>query len=111
MTKTQAQTDIIADLQDSIDNLSACKDDSYVLAFSNGLGIRFIEPGKPVACALWMADAIVTRDQAQAMPEEAWGYTPIVKNGAGVQASLVPRQAAIAREIENLKGLIAYLSK
>lgn len=109
MTKTQAQAEMIALLNDSLAKLNACKDNSYVLAYDNGLGICF-NGSQPIACALWAADAIVTEEQAGRMPEEAWAYTPIVKNGAGVQARLIPRQQAIAREVTNIRDLISKLT-
>ncbi len=109
-SKIATAADIIADLQDCITQLKACTDDSYILAYKNGLGIRFIEPGKPVVCALWVADAIMTQEQARKMPEEAWAFTPIVKNGANEQAELITRQAAIAREIKSVEEHIAYFS-
>lgn len=101
-------SDFFAVYEEHIARLEACTDDSYVLAFENGLGIRYPAPGQPAACALWMADAIVTREQAAKMPEEAWAFTPSVRNGAGEQAELMPRQVAIAREIASCKSQIEY---
>jgi len=101
---------VLITFQENIDRLTACTDDSYILAWDNGLGVRFVEPGKPVACSLWAADAIVTQQQADKMPEDAWAFTPIVRNGNGEQAKLVTRQAAIARELEEARQHLAFFS-
>lgn len=110
MTKLVHSAEVLAAFSDNLAELQACTDDSYILAWANGLGVGFTADHKPFACSLTRAESIVTQEQARAMPEDAWAFTPIVVNGAGERASLVTRQGAIAKEIEKVKDLIAQFS-
>lgn len=100
---------VIAQMQSQIDSLRACTNNDFILAYPDtGLGIRFAEPGKPIACSLEMAESIVP--EKNNMPEEAWAFTPIVENGAGEKARIMPRQRAIALHIPHLEDCIASLT-
>ncbi len=107
MNTTEQNTlinEVLAKFRENLAALRACTLDDYILLFDNGLAIRFNAQGNPVACQIQDAEPVGTHD----MPEEAWAYTPIVKNGAGEQAKVVQRQLAIKREAAALEGHIAY---
>lgn len=67
----------------------------WVLAWNTGLGVAFSEAGSPYACGVLHAEVIVTPEQAAVMPEEAWAFTPQVKNGNGLVADVVLRKNAL----------------
>lgn len=102
MTYTAEQTALIEQVIDNmncrIELMEACTNNDYILAFANGLGIAFSKDGQPYACSLVDAEAIADDNT----PEEAWAFTPIVKNGAGEQAAVVRRQMAIRNELPSL---------
>lgn len=102
----QVLNDVLQTLRASRAALMACDNNDYILCFPNGLGVRFLESGAPAVCDLDRAETIVAADKADKMPEEAWAFTPIVKNGAGEQARIMPRQTAIKKHLSELSELI-----
>lgn len=103
---TAIRNQILNNVRENIAELENCKNDDFILAFDNGLGVRFLEDEHtPAITTLDRAECIGTLD----MPEEAWAYTPIIKNGAGEQARVIRRQAAIAAHLPTLRDLLAGL--
>lgn len=101
---------LVETFENQITELKACKNNDWVLVFPMGLGVRFVGPeGKCNVCSLDKAESIVP--EVNNMPEEAWGFTPVVKNGKGEQAKIMPRQAAIAQEVKVLEEHLATLVK
>lgn len=103
MTVSNVVTEVLNNIRANIADLKACDNNDYILAFDNGLGIRFIEDGhKPVPCSLDKADCIAN----DRMPEEAWAYIPNVSNGKGEKARVVRRQTAIAKELQVMQSTL-----
>lgn len=106
MSKLVHSTEVIDTLQQAVDEMRACTDNGYILAWDYGMGVAFTEGQgrdcKPYACGLHMAHVVANDD----MPEEAWAYVPIVTNGHGVRATLTRRQKAMAAEIAKLEKII-----
>jgi hypothetical protein len=74
----------------------------YILAWDNGLGVKFRQPMKPVAVTIQAAEIVAYED----MPEEAFAYVPQVLNGHGEQAKLVLQKVAVQAEIKKLEKMI-----
>lgn len=81
-------------------------DQVSILAWDNGLCVGFTADFKPFPCNVLEAEIVGTPE----MPEEAWAFTPIVKNGHNEQAKVASRQKIIAREIARYQGLITSLA-
>jgi hypothetical protein len=115
MQKNEALAQVLASMQEHKAALEAAlepgQNNGWILAYPNGLGIRFVAPNQPQACGLLHAEEIISEEQAAKMPEEAWAWTPIVKNGHGEQAQIIRRQAAIKRELASLELHIAELQE
>jgi hypothetical protein len=90
---------------EAVEGLPCCED--LILAWGNGLAVKFYEPGKPSAVHALHAECIVSKEQAAKMPEEAWAYIPIVRNGHGEKAALMSRGAVLAKEKAKVAELIA----
>lgn len=79
--------------------------DDLVLAWDNGLAVKFVD-GQPRAIHALYAESIVTPDQSRNMPEEAWGFIPRCINGHGECAKLIARHELLARERDVVENLI-----
>lgn len=105
---TRVFTKGIADLQPYVN------DEDYILCWmDSGLAVKFVGEGDdehPVVCNIADASIVVTKEQAAKMPEDAWAHTPIVKNGAGKQASIVTRKKAVEVHIPRLEDAMKSLT-
>lgn len=73
-----------------------------------GIGVRF-EGKEPRATGVLHADVIVTAEQAQTMPEEAWAYIPVIVNGAGQRAVLMDHKATLLDAAASCRESLAEL--
>lgn len=112
MTK-QLQQEILDTFTSGIAEIDACTNNDWVLAYPTyGIGIRFDDKNQPITTSIVRAETIVPEQNN--MPEEAWAYTPIVKNGAGEQAKIMQRQEALrihrahlVSSADNLRNIMA----
>lgn len=108
MDKVAAIETVTNTFRESIAEMKACTNNDYILAWVDiGLGVGFTKDGKTFATTLVKAETIVP--EVNNMPEEAWAFTPIVKNGHNQQASIVKRQFVIKKEIARLEQFIAEI--
>lgn len=112
-TQAQATAEILSTFRALIAEIDATAGSpdrtDLILVWDNGLAVKFFD-GKPQAVGLLHAEAIVTREQAAKMPEEAWAYIPQITNGHGERARLLPRNVALVRERANLEALIEKIA-
>lgn len=111
--KALEKQDVVQGVRDNLDVLIKAQaeqnGDDRILAWMDlSLAVKFSPAFQPIACSVWMAEAIVPADMVQKMPEDAWGFIPNVVNGRGEQAKLVKRADAIAEAILQTEGLIAW---
>jgi len=79
----------------------------YILRFPSGFSIKFDDKGEPMVTNAAGADTIATAD----MPEEAWAFIPVVRNGKGETAEIIRRDGAIEKDNAALEELIKFFSK
>lgn len=109
-TQAEAQASIMATFDSNIAEaeaaLAVADRNEYVIAWPNGLGVVFPTDGtEPYAAGVRFATTVATID----MPEEAWAFTPIVRNGSGEQASCVSRHQALTWALNGSKEAKATL--
>lgn len=111
--RREAIIDFLQTLEIGIADYEACKDNSEILCWPNGFGLRF-DPvtNKAIVCGLTQADPMVYEhtDRSGFWANEMLAYIPNVTNGNGEQARLVPRQTALARALVELRGLRAQFN-
>ena len=111
MTNPALAAKIAADFIQSAEELEAITARDYILAWDNGLAVRLDEGNTNGRVTnIENATQIVSEEQARTMPEEAWAFTPIVRNGHNEQAKIVTRFAAAQRQAAELRRLAADLS-
>ncbi len=88
--------------------LEAVTANDFILAYDTGIAIGFGEDNStPHTTTIIKAATVGTID----MPEDAWAYTPIVKNGHNEQAKVVRRDVAAKRYARSLRELAANLQR
>ena len=87
--------------------LEAVTSTDYILAYDTGIAIGFAADNHtPHSTTIIKATTIGT----DKMPEEAWAFTPIIKNGHNEQAKVVRRDLAAKRYAASLRQLASDLS-
>lgn len=102
---------VAAEFEQAIAELEANTNNDYVLVFDNGIAVCPIENGKIAQGNAGNIQAVMTAEEAAKMPEEAWAFTPIIKNGHNQQAKIMPRQQAIKQAVANYRKLIESFSE